>query len=110
MEDRRKFQRIPLQLSARYLVGNKKEWFNCSIINISRDGKGIKVYLQEKISPGLILKFKIIVSKKVEPIETSGILRWSKKLQEEMAFIGGVELLNKDSEETRTLLGYAYGS
>ena len=31
-------------------------------------------------------------------------------MQEEMAFIGGVELLNKDSEETRTLLDYAYGS
>lgn len=110
MEDRRKFKRFPVQLSARYLVSSEKEWFNCTIINISRDGMGIEVRLQESIPRGLILKFKIIIPKKVEPIETSGILRWSKKLQGEMGFAGGIELFNKDSEETRTLLDYAYGS
>ena len=110
MEDRKKSQRFPVQLSARYLVSSKKEWFNCSIINISRDGMGVEVYLQESIPPNLILQFEIEVLKKKEPIETSGILRWSKKLQGEMAFIGGVELFNKDSEEARILVDYANGS
>ena len=110
MEDRRKFKRFPVQLRARYLVSSEKEWFNCSIINISRGGMGIKVYLQESIPPGLILKFKIIVPKKVEPIETTGILKWIKELKGKKLFVGGVELFKKDSEDARVLVDYVYGS
>ena len=107
MEEKRKFKRLPVQLSASCLVGSEKEWLNCSIINISRDGMGIEVRLQEKIPPDLILKFKIIIPEKVDPIETTGILKWVKEQKEEMGFVGGVELFNIDSEETRTLLDYA---
>ena len=110
MEERRKSKRLPVHLSAKCLVGSEKDWLNCFIINVSSDGLGIEVSLQEKLPPGLILKFKIIVPKKEEPIETSGILRWFKKLQREMAYIGGVELFNKGSEEARILVDYAHGS
>jgi len=107
MKEKRKFKRFPAQLSARCLVGSEKEWLNCSIINISRDGMGIEVRLQERIPPDLILKFKIIIPEKVDLIETTGILKWVKELKEEMGFVGGVELFNIDSEEARTLLDYA---
>ena len=77
-------------------MGSEKGCVNCSIINISHDGMGVEVYLQEKIP-----------SKK-EPIKTTGILKWIKELEGKNLFVGGVELFNIDSEETRALLDYAY--
>jgi len=76
MEEKRKFKRLPVQLSTTCLVGSEKELLNCSISNVSRDSMGIEVYLQEIIPAGLILKFKIITPEKEEPIETTGILKW----------------------------------
>ena len=88
-------------------MGSEKECVNCSIINISRDSMGVEVYLQERIPPHLMLQFKIKVPAKKEPIKTTGILKWIKELKGKKLFVGGVELFNIDSEETRALLDYA---
>jgi len=107
MEDRRKFKRTPVQVSARCLWASKEEWINCSVTNVSREGMGIEVHLQEKIPPGEMLQFKITIPTKEEPIKTTGTLMWIKEPTGEWGFIGGIKFINIDSEEIWTLLEYA---
>ena len=108
MEDQRKFKRLPVQLSARCLAGSQDEWASCSVTNVSREGMGIEVHLQEKIHPGEILQFKIIIPAKEELIKTTGTVTWSKELKEKMSFVGGIKFFNIESEEIWNLLEYAY--
>ena len=109
MEDKRKFKRFSIDLSARYLLGgNPKEWKGCSVINISREGIGIELYLRERIRIGSTLKIEIIVPTKEEPIKTVGVLVWIKEVKGKMDFVGGIKLIKIDSEEKWTLLDYAY--
>ena len=109
MEDKRKFKRFSIDLNARYLLGrNQKEWRGCSVINISREGIGIEVYLRERIRIGSTLKIEIIVPTKEEPIKTVGVLVWIKEVKGKMDFVGGIKLIKIDSEEKWTLLDYAY--
>jgi hypothetical protein len=75
---------------------------------VSREGMGIEVHLQEKIHPGEILQFKIIIPAKEELIKTTGTVTWSKELKEKMSFIGGIKFFNIESEEIWDLLEYAY--
>ena len=48
MGNRRKFIRFPVRLNARYSEENSDEWNQCSVIDISREGMGVIVYLKEK--------------------------------------------------------------
>ncbi len=50
MENRRKFIRFPVRLNAQYSEENADEWNQCSVIDISREGMGVVVYLKEKTS------------------------------------------------------------
>jgi len=108
MENRRKSKRFPVKLSARCLGGYDDEWTNCSVTNVSREGMAIEVNLQEKIHPGEILQFRIIIPAKEELVKTTGTVTWSKELKEKMSYIGGVKFFNIDSDETWNLLEYAY--
>ena len=108
MEDQREFKRFPVQLSARFLGGSDDKWTSCSVTNVSREGMGIEVYLQEQIHPGEILQFKIIIPAKEELIKTTGTVTWSKELNEKMSFIGGIKFFNNASEDIWNLLEYAY--
>ena len=108
MEDKRKFKRFPVELSARYLKENTKEWKGCTATNISREGMGMIVYLREKIPLASSLKLEIILPTKNETIKAIGILRWIEEKREGMNFQGGIELTEIDSEDKWTLLDYAY--
>jgi len=108
MEDRRKYKRFPIELSARYLEEFRKEWKGCTVINISREGMGIIVYLWERISIGSSLQLEIIIPKKEEPTRITGILRWIKEQKGEMNFIAGIEFTKIYSEDKWTLMDYAY--
>jgi len=110
MDDRRKYKRFPVQLSAQYLGENGKKWKECSVINISREGMGIEVYMREKIHVGSILQLEIDVPVKNKQISVMGTLMWIKKLKGNpmFNFVGGVMLITIDPEDKWTLLGYAY--
>jgi c-di-GMP-binding flagellar brake protein YcgR len=108
-EDKRKFKRLQINLNAKYLSEeNQKEWKGCTVINISREGMGIEVYLQENIHIGSVLQLKIIIPTKEEPIKATGIMRWIKEQGKEMNYIGGIEFIEIDSEDKWILLDYAY--
>jgi len=110
MKDRRKYKRFPMQLSAQYLEENGKEWKECSVINISREGIGIEVYVRERIQIGSILQLELDVPIKKEPIKVMGTLMWIRKLKgnPRFNFVGGVMLITINTEDKWTLLDYAY--
>ncbi len=107
MGERRKFRRFPVQLRAKCLGASEEEWIDCPVTNVSREGMGIDVFLQERIQPGEILQFKITVPTQEEPIKITGTLTWVKELEEKAGYIGGIEFFNMDSEKVWTLLDYA---
>ena len=56
MDNRRKFTRLPVQLSARYSNADEEEWKECAVINISHEGMCVGVYAQDKIEMYTILQ------------------------------------------------------
>ena len=105
-EDRRKYKRFPVELSARYQRDNKTAWKGCTVTNISRGGMGIIVYLQEKIPLESPLVLEIIFPPEEKQIKATGILRWLEEGKD--IFIGGVEFTEIDPEDKWVLLDYAF--
>ena len=111
MKDRRKFIRFPVRLSARYSEENKEDWKQqCSIVNISREGMGVTVYLKTKLSLGCMLKFMVDVPEREKSVSFTGTLNWIKVLKEDpdYNYKGGIKLITIDSEDKWALLDYAY--
>lgn len=111
MKDRRKFIRFPVRLGARYSEENKEDWEQrCSIVNISREGMGVTVYLKTKLSLDCMLKFMVDVPEREKPISFTGTLNWIKALKKdpEYNYKGGIKLTTIDSEDKWALLDYAY--
>jgi c-di-GMP-binding flagellar brake protein YcgR len=106
--ERRMYKRFSIKLSAQYLQENSEKWKSCAVMDISRGGMGIIVYMQERIPIGSFLQLEIIFLEKEEPIKASGILRWIKQQKKEMNFLGGVELIKIDSGDKWILLDCAY--
>lgn len=111
MKDRRKFIRFPVRLSARYSEENNEDWKQqCSIVNISREGMGVTVYLKTKLSLGCMLKFMVDVPEREKSVSFTGTLNWIKALKEDpdYNYKGGIKLITIDSEDKWVLLDYAY--
>ena len=111
MKDRRKFIRFPVRLSARYSEENNEDWKQqCSIVNISREGMGVTVYLKTKLSLGCMLKFMADVPEREKSVSFTGTLNWIKALKEDpdYNYKGGIKLITIDSEDKWVLLDYAY--
>ena len=111
MKDRRKFIRFPVSLSARYSEENNEDWKQqCSIVNISREGMGVTVYLKTKLSLGCMLKFMVDVPEREKSVSFTGTLNWIKALKEDpdYNYKGGIKLITIDSEDKWVLLDYAY--
>jgi len=109
MKDKRKFKRFPVELDAKFfLEKNGEEWKHCKVVNVGRGGMGVEVHLQEHFPIGSILKIELAIPSKEGPIKAMGILRWIKELMEEKSFLGGVEFMEIDPEDSWVLLDYAY--
>ena len=112
MDERRKFIRFPIELTARYSENDVKDWKECSVIDISREGMGISIYAREYISEGLILQMEITVPVQDDPIAVTGTLMWIRESKDDLRFnyLGGVKLLSIQPEDKWTLIDYAYQS
>jgi hypothetical protein len=110
MDERRKFIRFPIELIARYSENEVKDWKECSVIDISREGMGINIYAGEYISDGLILQMEITVPVQGDPIAVTGTLMWIREIKDDSRFnyLGGVKLLSIKPEDKWTLMDYAY--
>ncbi len=111
MKDRRKFIRFPVRIGAHYSEGNKEDWKQqCSIVNISREGMGVTVYLKTKLSLGCMLKFMVDIPEREKSVSFSGTLNWIKALKEDpdYNYKGGIKLITIDPEDKWALLDFAY--
>jgi hypothetical protein len=111
VKDRRKFIRFPVKTGAHYSEENKEDWKQqCSIVNISREGMGVTVYLKAKLSLGCMLKFMVDVPEREKTIFFTGTLNWIKTLKgdPDYNYKGGIKLMTIDSEDKWALLDYAY--
>jgi hypothetical protein len=111
VKDRRKFLRFPVRLSARYSEENTEDWNRqCVVVDISREGMGLVVYLRDKLPIGCLLQFMADVPTKEKSICFSGVLNWIKALKNDpyYNFKGGIKLKTIDSPDKWVLLDYAY--
>ena len=111
MKDRRKFIRFPVRIGALYSEEINEDWEQqCSIVNISREGMGVTVYLKAKLSLGCMLKFMVDVPEIEKSVSFTGTLNWIKALKgdPDYNYKGGIKLINIDSEDKWALLDYAY--
>ena len=111
MKDRRKFIRFPVRVRAHYSEeNNEEEKTQCSIVNISREGMGVTVYLEAKLSLDAMLKFVVDVPGREKSVSFTGTLNWIKALKRDpdYNYKGGINLTVIDSEDKWTLLDYAY--
>ena len=111
MKDRRKFVRFPVRMCAHYSDENNEDREEqCSIVDISREGMGVTVYLKVKLSLGCMLKFMVDVPEKEKSVSFTGTLNWIKSLKgdADYNYKGGIKLTAIDSEDKWTLLDYAY--
>lgn len=113
MKDRRKFLRFPVRLSACYSAENKENWNQqCSVVDISREGMGLVVYLRDRLPIGCLLHFMVDLPEKEETVSFDGVLGWIKALKKDpdYNFKGGIRLTDIDSEDKWALLDHAYES
>ena len=90
MEERRKFVRYPLAKRALYhLRGEKEEWKECVIIDVSSKGMGIRFLTPQKIKVGSTILLEIPGIVGFSPTHLIGIVRWIKQSGNE--FMGGIE-------------------
>jgi len=111
VKDRRKFLRFPVRIGALYSEENNEDWKqHCSIVDISREGMGVTVYLKAKLSLGCMLKFMVDVPEKEKSVSFTGTLNWIKALKgdADYNYKGGIKLITIDSEDKWALLDYAY--
>jgi c-di-GMP-binding flagellar brake protein YcgR len=90
MDVRRKFSRVPIELKAQYHLKGEEDWKECTVIDISRNGMGIKFLTREKIDVGSTIHLEIFLHEKPKLINVKGILKWIKPREND--FIGGIEV------------------
>ena len=110
MEQKRKYQRFPVELPARcYGVGNRENK-DCKITEISRQGIIIMLDLKEKIKTGRNCVFEIDLPQCSKPIKALVQLKWVKAPEGDGSYTAGGKITMIDPEEKRILMDYAYSS
>lgn len=90
MENRRNFSRFDTQLKAHYFLNEQKEdGEECTVIDISRKGMGIRFDTADKINIGSTIHLEISIPPESETISVKGILK--RINQKESDLIGGIE-------------------
>ncbi len=80
MKDSRKHGRFDTQLKAQYsLKENSGDVRDCTVINMSRKGIGVRFRAHEKISIGSIIRIEVFIPEKMNPTSILGVLKWIEK-------------------------------
>ena len=110
MEQKRKFQRFPVELNAACFAAGTAEIRKCRITEVSRSGVIIEVQAKEKIKIGQSLMLEIDFPGRKNPMSAFVKLKWIKVLDDtvEFNFIAGGKLTIIKPEDKSSLLDYAY--
>jgi len=90
MKDTRKHGRFDTQLKAQYyLKENSGDVRDCTVINMSRKGIGVKFHAHEEISIGTTIRLEVYIPEKMTPASILGVLRWIEEKGDDI--IAGIE-------------------
>ena len=96
-QDRRGHFRFSTHLKGRYSTGDLgKNWDECTVLDASRGGMGIKFHTPAGIKVGSIIHLETVVPSEKEPLNVRGTVKWIE--QKENDFIGGVEFTDVKDE------------
>ena len=112
MNEKRNFKRFPIDLNAKCFGGGSIEGKECKVVNISRNGIAIELYLKEKIDIAPSLELEINFPERIKPISSQVVLKWIAKLKDETEFNfaagGKLKVIAPDDREC--LLDYGFES
>ena len=90
MENKRRFGRFDTQLKAQYISqDNERNRQECTVINMSRKGIGIRFHSPEKISVDTNINLEVFIPEKLNPVNVEGVLRWVER--KGTVLFGGIE-------------------
>lgn len=91
----RRFSRVPANMKAQYLLEEDKDWKECTVVNISREGMGITFQTREKITVDSTIHLRVLMPNESAPINIKGMIKWVEKRGDDS--IGGIEwhLINR---------------
>ena len=97
MIERRRFFRFTKERRATYRVsGTSGAWQECTVIDFCRNG--LKIFYQDTIDQGSLLRFDIDIPEENTTIDVTGTLQWT--LKGENGFIGGIALTEIFDDDT----------
>ncbi len=110
MEERRCQPRAMMHFDARCIVGTSREYMDCEIINIGREGLAVLVYMQDVLPVGSMLELEIQVPSRVNSIACIVTIKWIKDLpdHEKYNFVVGGQIARIAPEDKDRLLSYAF--
>ena len=110
MVEKRRFQRFPLKLSARYGADPEPQLSSCSIIDISRTGMKLLLTTKEKIKVGSQLNVEISPPDAGSSIKCVVSVAWVAQMQDrdKKYFLCGGTFKSIKSEDKWRLLDSAY--
>ncbi len=97
----RNTSRHDTQWEARCASGDNLEaWEECSIINVSRKGMGVKFRTRKTFLMGTSVHLEVSVSTRKTAVKVKGVLKWTKQKRNMSVYIGGVELTDSLDDNT----------
>jgi hypothetical protein len=99
MNERRQLRRFSLKLKAHYTFEDKKDnWKECSIIDVTYNGMGLKFHSRETIKVGTPVHLAIVIDEALSPVRLKGVIKWGGEGAD--GYVCGVELTEIMEEVT----------
>ena len=77
MSERRQLRRFSLKLKAHYTFEVESDnWQECSIIDITHNGMGLKFPSPETLKLGTPIYLAIVIDEAVRPVRLTGVIKW----------------------------------
>jgi hypothetical protein len=77
MNERRGLRRFSLKLKAHYAFEDKRDnWKDCSIIDVTYSGMGLKFHSLETIKVGTAIHLAIVIDEALRPVRVKGVIKW----------------------------------
>jgi hypothetical protein len=108
MIEHRKYMRFSVRLRARYL--NESRWYDCSVVNVSREGMELELSEADGLEKGNIVEAEVLCPDRDQPIKVSGEIAHVQKHKAKGATQAkvGIKLTQIDAAEKWALLDTAY--
>ena len=77
MNERRLLRRFSLKLKAHYTFEDKSDnWKECSILDVTYSGMGVKFHSAEIIKVGTPIYLAIVIDQALRPVRLRGVIKW----------------------------------